>query len=774
MSATPPGPPSGRTPNGGGPPMFIRRQKNSDPLVRPKKTVVRPKTAPQSSAMSRIRSEGNGSATAAGKSSAQPSKTRPTATANGATPPTEQRGFSGPVPTVPYDDYDLVITKRALMEGLRYHVARFASKKAVDPSNEQEFTRPVRLQRRDPRAPPAGLGGMKVDPADADSKEELLDEKERERQEILRQEKEAQRQADLEQIAPRGNQFGGAGGGGGGGGGGGVGGGGKKQYGHNKKTTQVYDHDQTPEAQKRSKVRYEEALPWHLEDFDNKNTWVGNYESALSDMYVSLVAHPGQFRMMPLERWYKFTPRNHFKTLTIEEAESRMSKAMKEPRWIMDQQHQQAQQAQQEAENRRGGRKLFLGKWENERSGRGGAMATKTDPDADDLDYVEEVQDDEGPQLIEGEEEEAKEAEERIKRDQLQANIFDLKEEKLYDMEDAEEKKQAELAKKLGKGVKKALIDREKNYIYDSDSDANPYSAESDSDGSDEEKRKEEERKKAEEKTDKGKNKEGIKVPSGASSKGNNTPAGRAKFTDSLKRSTASLKRPGSPDLSETSGTETTRKRPKKKHGSSQPTGTSTPKGESGPHSPVPSSSAPDLGRALPRKSSVIRLSVDSSKLSEISAAAPKPNLRRPAVGGAGSGSDGEATGGEMSEGGRHKKIKLRLNSKGSPLSGSPPGSRAGSPNPVGGRQGSNAGAGSRAGSPTGGSPPPANLTPITEAEIVASIPAKGMTIAELIAKLGKARAALCPTGAFSAMVKKHAVMGPGRVLMPRTAASST
>jgi len=55
--------------------------------------------------------------------------------------------------------------------------------------------------------------------------------------------------------------------------------------------------------------------------------------------------------------------------------------------------------------------------------------------------------------------------------------------------------------------------------------------------------------------------------------------------------------------------------------------------------------------------------------------------------------SDGEATGGEMSDGGKKKKIKLRLGGGASPTS-----SRGGSPAP--GRAGSIGTEGSRAGSP--------------------------------------------------------------------------
>ena len=76
------------------------------------------------------------------------------------------------------------------------------------------------------------------------------------------------------------------------------------------------------------------------------------------------------------------------------------------------------------------------------------------------------------------------------------------------------------------------------------------------------------------------------------------------------------------------------------------------------------------------------------SKLSEIQSAPPNPS---PVHGNAMS--DGEATGGEMSDVSKPKKIKLRIGG-----TGTPGGSRAGSPTP--GRAGSIGAGGSRAGSP--------------------------------------------------------------------------
>ena len=73
--------------------------------------------------------------------------------------------------------------------------------------------------------------------------------------------------------------------------------------------------------------------------------------------------------------------------------------------------------------------------------------------------------------------EETKEAQDRIKRQQLAANIFDQANEADVDQELAEEAREAEKRKQFGKEVKKALKKRERALIYDSDSE-HPYSDE--------------------------------------------------------------------------------------------------------------------------------------------------------------------------------------------------------------------------------------------------------------------------------------------------------
>lgn len=64
-----------------------------------------------------------------------------------------------------------------------------------------------------------------------------------------------------------------------------------------------------------------------MEDFDGYNTWVGSYEAGNSDSYVLLsVEDDGSFTMIPADKVYKFTARNKYATLTIDEAEKEWTK----------------------------------------------------------------------------------------------------------------------------------------------------------------------------------------------------------------------------------------------------------------------------------------------------------------------------------------------------------------------------------------------------------------------------------------------------------------
>jgi transcription initiation factor TFIIF subunit alpha len=371
-----------------------------------------------------------------------------------------QKTFGGwtEQPTEQYQDFPLYTTKRQMREGIRYHMAKFVSKKAVDPSNQEEFTRPLLLHRRDPKQGPPGKS-EKDDQALAE--DVPMDSKERERQEILREQKEKQKALDLAQIAPTGTS-------------GSAVTAKKAQAFRNEKTTQVHRLDKTEAEKRQSDLRYEEALPWHLEDADNKNTWVGNYEAALSETNVIFVAIGDRFVMIPIEKWYQFKPKGQFKAFTIEEAEATLNKKTKESRWVM-RTNEQNETVRSTQETRKLLNPLYTVKAE---SGTFRNSSKRETQDMDDLDFNEDdlFQDDDEQHTVEKvEDEETKEAQDRIKREQLAANIFDQADEAEVDQELQEEEKEAEKLKKFGKDVKKALKKRERNFIYDSDSD-HPYS----------------------------------------------------------------------------------------------------------------------------------------------------------------------------------------------------------------------------------------------------------------------------------------------------------
>lgn len=447
----------GRTPTSGAPPK-IRRPKPANPLVQRKPKArpderSEPKINGAVQGVERLHVNGSSSQISLGGPPASTARLSPAPSVD---PERAVSGFSSPA-IAQYQDIPLVLSKRG--EGVRWHSLRFNSKKPVDPRDPNTFTRPVRLQRRDPRDEPAKAEGAKPDDA--------LDDKERERLEIQREMRRAQREADMSQVAPTANT-----------------GGQRKLHDSKKKTQQVYGANQTAEQKARSRLRYEETLPWHLEDFDNKNVWVGSYEAALSNTFAAIYqADDGTMRLVPLEKHYKFAPRSHKarSAMTIEEAEKSMNRIDRDPKFIKDRQEAKIKREEEDRLSR-AQRGLFVGKLGDSAGGSGTAKPKVKNEtlDADDLDFEEDrfADDEDNPALDFNPDDTAKEAEERIKRDQLQANVFDLKEEKEYEKAEAEERAQREKERRLGKGVKKALKRREKNYIYDSDSDANPYSDE--------------------------------------------------------------------------------------------------------------------------------------------------------------------------------------------------------------------------------------------------------------------------------------------------------
>jgi transcription initiation factor TFIIF subunit alpha len=531
-------------------------------------------------------------------------------------------------------EYPLVTTKRELREAMRYHIMRFnrSEKDApVDPTDQDQFPRPVTLHRRDARTLPSGRAGAE----DGETPPPTVDEAEAERIAKEKAERDAQRAIDLAQIAPvvKTNE--------------------PKQAKQDKKKqgVSVYYPRHSEEQKKASGIRYEETLPWHLEDADGKNVWVGQYIAALSELNVALVIHNNGFRMIPLERYYKFNHKSTFQQMSLEQAEKIMgTNASEVGRWVMQDKEKMKEEAikRESANYLRGGARV---KVESEIS-RSLPKSERMDDNEIDMEG-EEFQDDDETPGFEADDEDSKDTKDRLRRDHLNANLFGDAQEDVVDKEE-EKEKQEELRNKLfGKKTRKVLIKRDEALEYetdDSESD-NPFYESSDSDSDEDkekEKAKEAEDKKAAEEAKKPADPK-DKAASGANSKATAptaptaatvataTPAAKQKAPDPTKK-VKSLKRPASPNPSESSGNESSRKVKK-------------------------------IKKSLPG------LSANASR-----ATTPMPVRPRNMGGFDGAASDGEGTAGEGSDRGlKPKKIKLK---GGTGPKGTPVGSRAGSPAP--------------------------------------------------------------------------------------------
>jgi transcription initiation factor TFIIF subunit alpha len=166
-----------------------------------------------------------------------------------------------------------------------------------------------------------------------------------------------------------------------------------------------------------------------------------------------------------------------------DEAEKQMAKGQRAPRWLLKNEAQERKIKMEE--QRFQSRGLFARSGDKMETRVTNGMDFGDQPevaeDANDIDFdvQEDFADDEENELFEGDDDTKRLAEEKLKRDQLNANVFDMKDEKEVDDEEEQQKLLAEVTKRLEKSTRKALLKREKNYDYATDSDGeNPYSSE--------------------------------------------------------------------------------------------------------------------------------------------------------------------------------------------------------------------------------------------------------------------------------------------------------
>ncbi|QIW95383.1 hypothetical protein AMS68_000901 [Peltaster fructicola] len=434
-----------------------------------------------------------------------------------------------PPPPQNYQEFPIVISKADLGRGMRFHGIKFQNRankdgsvSLINPYNEEQFTRPLRLHRRYARDKQQT----------AEEEQNGVDDKERELQTARRAERQAEREANQALIAPSGNskrpQA-------------------KKKNG--KKVEDVYYDDNNPKQQKAAQLRYEETKPWHLEDFDGKNIWIGSYQEPLSENSVLFQISAHAFTMVPVERWYTFRQTDRISVMNSEEVEKHMSKKYTPGRWYLNTQDKNDEIRKKQAENRR--RMMD----DDDVKPRAAEDSYRADLDELDFEAKDEFQDDDEGLIFGDDDEDAKEIEKKVRDEMREANLpaTNMKnDEKDYDAEEDKEREDQKAERRLQKKLRKRIVKHEKKYEYDSDSE-HPYSDSSDDEDSEEERRLEEERKKEE---------AAKQIRSGTSTHGNNTPAGRTEKRDHSRLGAPSLKRPGSPSLSEISGNES-RKRAK-------------------------------------------------------------------------------------------------------------------------------------------------------------------------------------------------------------------
>jgi transcription initiation factor TFIIF subunit alpha len=348
-------------------------------------------------------------------------------------------------------------TKKELLQGMRFHLMKFAQSKMddkpVDPTDQNEFARPVTLQRRDARQPPAGRA-VRTEELEAPP----VDESERERMVQMKADKEAQRAIDQAKIAPVAKDPNP-----------------KPKKKQKEEKTMFHRTHKTEAAKKESDLRYEEALPWHLEDADGKNVWVGNYVAALSESTVAFRIDGHFFRMLPLEKWYKFSSKPPFQPFTIDQAEAFMNRKVDVGRWVMKNEDQKAQAADMEATRRMLYGKGTMVKTESS-TFRNATRQEKLEHDELDVSGDEFQDDDDNVNFERNDDEDTKESKDRIRREQLGANLWGDGDEQEVDKDLKDQLREELERKKYGKTTKKALIKRDREDVYESEnSEENPW-----------------------------------------------------------------------------------------------------------------------------------------------------------------------------------------------------------------------------------------------------------------------------------------------------------
>jgi transcription initiation factor TFIIF subunit alpha len=185
--------------------------------------------------------------------------------------------------------------------------------------------------------------------------------------------------------------------------------------------------------------------------------------------------------MIPLERYYKFDEKPKFGTLSLDDAEKMMYEVKEIKRWVMKAKDQELMEREKNET-----RQFLRGPTRVKMESATSRMASRTERQDDfelDMSGDEFQDDDEAPNFERDDDEDAKEAKDRIRREQVTANTFGAGEEDKVEQQEREEQLEKLRSKMLGKQTVKTLKKLEHGLDYDdlesgSGDDNNPFSDE--------------------------------------------------------------------------------------------------------------------------------------------------------------------------------------------------------------------------------------------------------------------------------------------------------
>ncbi|KAI8997250.1 hypothetical protein BDB01DRAFT_770429 [Pilobolus umbonatus] len=377
-------------------------------------------------------------------------------------PLNQQQQHMMPPPTeepLKYQEFNLVSSVKRDM----HHLMDFKSNKTVEPS---KFARPVKLHRKESHFTPYrqyiqnlhnqrlknqatnGASSSGTTPSESSSKGGNIEELSVSESGVPQPQQHGPKTgADTSLIAPMGGATR------------------NKQMLFKKRTKQIYlAKEDTRE------LKEQEHRPWILEDYDGQNSFTGTLEGGQRSDYMFFVLSGDRFKVMPVDRWYKFQSKRNFKTLSLEEAEEQIKKQQKREngRWMMlKREKDQADPAVEPSPKSK-----FKLVDNDERTKIDPDEADRHDSDIDDLDFDDVFQDDEeGAGEHEAEDEEVRDSKERVKKEIKEFSTGNQEGDEDELMEDSNR------LTSEGKQMRKLVRELEKNRAYESDEEENPYAS---------------------------------------------------------------------------------------------------------------------------------------------------------------------------------------------------------------------------------------------------------------------------------------------------------